>query len=60
MEDSGGLDRDDEKRSKGASKLEKGAQHLKTRAMLFLERTPQGEIAKRVREQLQMLEPNMG
>ena len=60
MEDSGGLDRDDEKRSKGASKLEKGTQRLKTRAVLFLEQTPQGEIAKRVREQLQMLEPNMG
>ena len=33
---------------------------LRTRAVLFLEQTPHGELARRMKEQLQRLEPTLG
>ena len=33
---------------------------LKTRAVLFLEQTPFGELATRIKEELQRLEPTLG
>ena len=38
----------------------KGAVQLKTRAVLFLEQTPRGELAGKMREQLARLEPTLG
>ena len=43
-----------EKTKKGVSDL------LKTRAVLFVEQTPQGELAKKMKEQLQGLEATLG
>ena len=41
-------------------KMKKDVAALKTRAVLFLEQTPQGELARRIKEQLQNLEPTLG
>ena len=37
-----------------------GAAPLKTRAVLFVEQTPQGELAKRIKEQLIKMESILG
>ena len=42
------------------SRPKKGNTPLRTRAVLFLEQTPQGELARRIREQIQILEPTLG
>ena len=46
-------------RRTGVRKVKDGAQ-LKTRAALFVEQTPQGELARRLKEQLVTLEPLLG
>ena len=45
-------DKDMEAAKKGRGGKYQGAGNLKTRAVLFLEQTPHGELARRVREQL--------
>ena len=42
------------------TKLGSSGATLKTRAVIFLEQTPGGELARRVREQLVSLEPTLG
>ena len=47
--------------TKGGSRTKKeGATRVKTRAVLFVDQSPQGELAKRLREQLSGLEPTLG
>ena len=46
-------------RKTNVKKTRSGA-HLKTRAALFVEQTPQGELARRLKEQMVKLEPILG
>ena len=46
--------------SRGLPRTQSGKQDLKTRAVLFVEQTPHGELAKRIKELLQRLEPVLG
>ena len=57
-DDEDGDDARNRGRKKGHAEAPGGL--LKTRAVLFLEQTPQGELSKRVREKLQDLEPVLG
>ena len=51
------MDRDDhEKPHIGRKMMSNQGDNLKTRAVLFVEQTPQGELARRLKEQLQRLE----
>ena len=44
----------------GDVRKQKSTTHLRTRAVMFIDQTPQGELARRVRDQLQKLEMTLG
>ena len=55
------MDRDDhEKPHIGRKMMSNQGDNLRTRAVLFVEQTPQGELARRMKEQLQRLEATIG
>ena len=56
-------DKDDKqsRKGRGGGKTKKmGSKDLKTRAVIFVDQRPYGELAKRIRELLTKLEPTMG